>query len=408
MGSVVGHKTMETGLRCHARENRLTTIDRLTSVQMNLQFPENSLGAFYETANRMVGFGFLDAGKTMGLSAYGDERWVDALGEFTTLREDGLVAVDNLGFYQWGRRHVGASFQERAALARAVQVHLEREIVHMADDLQRRTEMREICLAGGVALNCLSNYRILEKTDFERQFVQPAAGDDGLAIGCALYGTHVLRGLPRRPRRFNPFCGREYDEAEILAALRAQPVRFELRQDLPHFAAEQLARKKVIGWFQGRSEFGPRALGARSILADPRSLSTRDYVNQQVKHREWFRPLAPAVLAEHTATYFDTPQMSPYMLLTVPVREEVHDRIPAVTHVDGSARLQTVHEDLTPRFHELIEAFHADTNVPVVLNTSFNRQGEPIVETPAEAVECLLSTPLDGLAIADYWVEKLT
>jgi carbamoyltransferase len=297
-----------------------------------------------------------------------------------------------------------------ANLARRVQEDTENVLIERARTLHERTGSRNLVMAGGVALNCVANGRIVEETPFEKVFIQPAAGDDGIALGCALYGHLEVLGGERRYVMDHPYLGITYDDARVEQAVRALGVRITSTRrrssDVASDAADLLAEGRVIGWVQGGSEFGPRALGNRSILADPRDPKTKDHVNARVKHRQGFRPFAPAVLAEEVETWFEGPTHSPFMLLAQRVRPEQRDRIPSVTHVDGTARVQTVHKETNPRFHALVSAFARRTGVPIVLNTSFNDRGEPIVETPGDAVRAYLGTELDALVVHDWILRK--
>jgi carbamoyltransferase len=296
-------------------------------------------------------------------------------------------------------------------LAWRVQEDAERILVARANWLHEKTGAKNLCLAGGVALNCVANMKIVAETPFENVWIQPAAGDDGIAIGCAYYGHHALKERTRRTFVMrDAFLGREYDRFDIEEAVRPAIVRLTTSRkrgpDVIRDAARLLAAGKVIGWLQGRSEFGPRALGNRSILADPRRAAMKDHVNARVKHRQGFRPFAPAVLAERAGEFFEGEEESPFMLLVKRVRPEALDKVAAIAHVDGTARVQTVRKDDNPAFYALIHAFGEITGVPVLLNTSFNLRGEPIVETPIDAVETFLDCELDALVMHDWILRK--
>jgi carbamoyltransferase len=259
-----------------------------------------------------------------------------------------------------------------------------------------------------VALNAVANRRILEETPFKRVFIPPAADDSGLAVGCAYYGWTNVLGKERTVHEGSPFLGRSYSEDEIARALgtHTKDLVVDRPTDLVATAAAYLAEGNTLGWFQGGCEFGPRALGHRSILADPRQAALRDHINARIKFREDFRPFAPAVLAEDAATYFDLSQASPYMLFVVPVRAAWRARLAAVTHVDGTARVQTVDPQSDPLFHGLLSAFKHHSGLGMLLNTSLNRRGEPMVETPAEALALLRETDLHGMVLGSYFVSK--
>jgi carbamoyltransferase len=280
----------------------------------------------------------------------------------------------------------------------------------------QRTGVPLLCMAGGVALNCVANERIRRLACVEKLFVTPPASDRGQALGCALRGLHLLTGqVPRRPIHHDAF-GRPYSDAEIEQALRRDPksglmergrtpFAWRRERDIAATAAELIAGGAVIGWFQGGSELGPRALGGRSILADPRAVASRDAINNGIKHREPFRPFAPAVLADRAGRWFDLDVPSPFMLLAPAVRPGRAAKVPAVVHADGTARVQTVDPAVTPRLASLLEHLERRTAVPMVLNTSFNDR-EPIVETPAHALATFQDSGLDALCIGDYLVEK--
>jgi carbamoyltransferase len=261
-------------------------------------------------------------------------------------------------------------------------------------------------MAGGVALNCSMNGRLLRESPFERIFIQPAAGDDGIAIGGALQLHHRLTGAPRAYVMDHAYLGPGYSDAEVRAYLDGAGVPYRRSADIAEDAADLLAQGKIVGWFQGRMEFGPRALGARSILADPTRPDMQDILNTRVKHREEFRPFAPSVLAEKAGDYFEGCDTSPFMLFVHRVKPEQRERVPAITHVDGTARVQTVTREVNPLYYALIEAFERRRGVPMVVNTSFNVMGEPIVNTPQDAVRCFQSTGIDALAIGDCLLVK--
>jgi carbamoyltransferase len=266
-------------------------------------------------------------------------------------------------------------------------------------------------MAGGVALNCVANGRIAREAGFDNVWIQPAAGDNGIAMGCAFYGQIEILKKPRSYVMDNAYTGRAYTGNEIDAATGRKLVRMQATarksNDIFGEAARLLADGKVLGWFQDRSEFGPRALGNRSILADPRSPEMKDKLNKRVKHRQAFRPFAPVVLAERANEIFECDgRESPFMLLAESVRPEWRDRVPAIVHVDGTARVQTIRREQNPRLYRLIEEFAAITGVPVLLNTSFNVKGEPIVETPQDAIACFLGTGIDCLALHDVLMTK--
>ena len=387
---------------------------------------DHSLGYMYKAVSKAIGFVLYEQdawyltedGKTMGLAPYGGDHYCQEFRRYLNLLPDGRyeLHLKNGGLldfiehaldgYQGDER-----FARGADLAYAAQWLLEEALLHSARQLYADTGLTELCLAGGVTLNCVANGRILRETPFENVFIQPAAGDGGCAIGAAYYGYHVVNGQPRdrspstvqRPQR-HAYLGRTYRTAEVLAALDAAGLPYR-RVDRPaRIAADLLSHGQLLGWFTGGSEFGPRALGHRSILADPRQAEMKDILNAKVKHRESFRPFAPAVLAERAAEYFDLTIESPYMLLVAPVRAEKRAEVPAIVHVDGTARVQTVTRAENGSYRELVEWFDRLTGVPIVLNTSYNDRGQPIVETPSQALDFFKPSKLDYLVIEDFLV----
>jgi len=295
-------------------------------------------------------------------------------------------------------------------LAWRIQDDTENVLLARARWLRETTGAKNLCIAGGVALNCVANGRIAREAGFENVWIQPAAGDDGIAIGCAYYGYLALQNNPRSYVLNNAYFGRAYTDAEINAVTNKRLVHL-VTDSMPSTnicgeTAKVLSEGNVVGWFQGRSEFGPRALGNRSIIADPRKAEMKDILNKRVKHRQAFRPFAPIVLAERAREIFEGDEDSPYMLIAKRVRPEWRDKIPAIVHVDGTARVQTVRQDQNEVLYRLLKEFDAITGVPVLINTSFNVKGEPIVETPEDAMECFLSTGIDFLALQNVAVTK--
>lgn len=295
-------------------------------------------------------------------------------------------------------------------MAWRMQDDTEKVLLDRARWLRETTGAKNLCIAGGVGLNCVANGRIVREAGFENVWIQPAAGDDGIAIGCAYYGHVALQHNARNFVINDAFFGIDYKPEGAKRTAAELRFKFETKashsDDICRDTARLLSEGKVFGWFQGRSEFGPRALGNRSILADPRQAEMKDILNKRVKHRQAFRPFAPIVIAERAAEIFEGAEESPFMLVAKRVLPDWKDRIPAIVHVDGTARVQTVREDQNPKLYRLLKEFDRITGVPVLLNTSFNVKGEPIVETPEDALECFLSTGFDFLALHDMLIEK--
>jgi carbamoyltransferase len=307
-------------------------------------------------------------------------------------------------------RPPGAVIERRHCdIAAAAQAQMEAVLARLLASLHAMTGAENLCYSGGVALNCVANGRVLPRGPFPRVFIQPAAGDDGQALGRLLYRAHHDLGVPRGWVMRDAFLGPPYTEADLARALAAserhlvagRPARRRLAVEV----ASRIASGQVLGWFQGRSEFGPRALGHRSVLADPRDPATPERVSRKFKLREWYRPFAPSVLRSRAPDYFAVAPDSPFMLFTMTQRPAAHAALPAILHVDGSARVQTVPEDGS-RYHALLAAFERLTGVPALLNTSFNLAGEPIVETPEDAIDTFLRSRLDALVLGSWIVER--
>jgi len=416
--TIDGTGELESSLLAVGRGNSITEIER-TLLPV-------SLGALYLIVTVYLGFKSLgDEYKVMGLASYGNPaRFRDVFESLVVLESEGKYSTPWLATLQLKNflserlgpaRLTDEPVEERHAdVAAALQESLHRAVLHTLRHARNQTGLSNLCMAGGVALNCTLNGAIARSGLFDKIFIQPAANDEGCSVGAALYVYYLAGG--KKPVNGAPwehaYRGPEYDEKEILSAIICyqDQVCWEREDRIALKAARELAAGNVVGWFQGRMEFGPRALGNRSILADPRDPGMKDKINAVVKHRESFRPFAPAVLEECSRAFFDLTGLphSPFMLFAVPVREEQRAVIPAVTHVDGSARVQTVSRESNPRFWELLSEFGKLTGVPVVLNTSFNVMNEPIVCTPGDALQCFLSTEIDCLAMGDFLVRKRT
>lgn len=385
-------------------------------VDVLLEIPSwYSIGAIYTRVTRYLGFREEQEGNTMALASFGTSRFYDLIRDTVHFREDGTYELEwdpAANDFAWAarmaafcpRRSRGEPITEaHKDVAYGCQALAEDILLHLARTLHRRTGKRRIAMAGGVALNCVANSKILRETPFEELHVMPNAGDRGLAAGGALYGYHVVHGARDRHPPEHDYLGRSYSESEVLADLRAAPgIRFRKSDAIESECAKLVASGKIIGWVQGGAEFGPRALGHRSLVADPRTLASKERLDKEIKRREWFRPYAPSALAERAGEYFEMSGPSPYMLQAVPARAAARERTPGIVHVDGTVRVQTVEKSVEPRYYGLISKFAELTGVPLVLNTSFNGYGEPMIETPKDAIRAFDSMRFDALAIGDY------
>ncbi len=420
-----------------------------------VRFP-HSLGLLYSAFTAFLGFEVNEGEyKVMGMAPFGTPRYLDKVFKLIRVNNDGSfeLDMDYFSFHCSTERTFNGKFvelfgpprdpqahfftptsgypsyfgprparydelarlnQHYADVAASIQAVTEQVLLTMAQHAYKETGLRRLCMAGGVALNSVANGKILRQTPFEEMYVQPAAGDGGGALGAALYAYHMVLGKPRQFRMEHAYWGEEHSPEKIERFLKANGIGYERFGDeakLIEQVVDQLQAGKVIGWFQGRFEWGPRALGHRSILADPRRPDMKDTVNVKIKFREPYRPFAPSVLAHRAEEYFVLPEAqrhypARFMLCVVDVREGKRDLLPAVTHVDGTGRLQTVRQEDSPRYYKLIEAFGQATGVPVILNTSFNLKGEPIVNTPEEAFRTFTRSAMDVLVLGDYMIEK--
>jgi len=408
----------------------------------SIAFP-HSLGLYYSAVTQYLGFlKFGDEYKVMGLGAYGEPEFLQefrdivhsngagfrlSLRYFTHHRTGpemtwadadktpvlGKMYSDAMAEELGPVRDPAAPIEQRHKnLACSLQARLEEIYLGMLQHLQKKTGRKSVCLAGGVAFNCVANGKILEHTGFENVYVHPAAGDAGLAVGAAQFIWHQVLGNAREFVMEHAYWGPEFSREEIRVAVNSSQLSrngcavSELgEEELLQKTAAIIASGKILGWFQGRAEWGPRALGNRSIVADPRRPEMKEVLNRRIKHREIFRPFAPSILAEKTGEWFEQSHPSPFMTMAYAVRKEKRDKIPAPTHVDGSGRLQTVTPTASPRYWKLIRAFEAQTGVPVVLNTSFN-DNEPIVCQPQEAIDCFERTQMDALVLGDFLVTR--
>lgn len=410
-------------------------------IEGSVAFP-HSLGMFYTAMTQYLGFRkFGDEYKVMGLAAYGSPTYREEFRDIVQ-EEKPLGVRLNLRYFThhksgpemtWKQSDetpvVGSLFsthlEQRFGPARApeqpiesrhkdfaasMQARLEEVLLANVNALHQRTKAKTLCLAGGVAFNCIANGKILERTPFERVYVQPAAGDGGLSVGAAFAVYHQTLGRPRSFQMDHAFWGPGFEAPEVRSAVASQrsgdtQVAEMDEEDLLRATAAHIAQGKVVGWFQGRAEWGPRALGNRSILADPRRAQMKDTLNRRIKHREIFRPFAPSIIEESVGEYFEQTHPSPFMTFAYPVRESKRAVIPAPTHVDGTARLQTVNRNSHPLYWRLLRTFGDLSGVPVLLNTSFN-DNEPIVCRPQEAVACFERTKMDVLVLGNFILEK--
>ncbi|MEE2822817.1 MAG: carbamoyltransferase [Acidobacteriota bacterium] len=411
----------------HAQGNKI-------HLDKEIRFP-HSLGLLYSTFTYYLGFRVNSAEyKVMGLAPYGNPIYSDQIEKhLIQFHEDGSFHLNEDYFdFETGLKMTSFRFeklfgmpprkpespllQKHKDLAASIQRVLEKAVLRICRHLHKHTRQKYLCMAGGVALNSVINGRILRETDFQDIWIQPAAGDAGGALGAALAIWHRFLGKPRlqpvqvptNDQQLGSLLGTRYTDMQIRQYLDSVRARYQELESptLMEKVAHALSQGAIVGWFQGAMEFGPRALGNRSILADPTKKNVREQINARIKFRESFRPFAPAILEEHMADYFDLTRRSPYMLIVAPVKSKKRSRIPAVTHVDGSARIQTVSQTSNPRFHQLLEEFNKQTGCPILLNTSFNVRGEPIVESPAQAYRCFMSTGLDFLVVQNFLLSK--
>jgi carbamoyltransferase len=432
-------------------------IGRGADIQLikEIKFP-NSLGLLYSAFTAFLGFEVNEGEyKVMGMAPFGDPKYVDQVYEVVNVDEEGgfELDMDYFSFHYSSDKTFTKKFEKLfgkprdpkaefftdasgypsyfgdkpddydeiakqnqyyADIAASIQVVTEQIMVKMANYAYKETGLKYLCMAGGVALNSVANRKILAQTPFEEIYIQPAAGDGGASTGAALYCYHAMLGKPRNFVMEHAYWGEEHSPAATQEFLKENDIPYELIEDdqkLFERVVDSIQNGKVIGWHQGRFEYGPRALGNRSILADPRSKEMKDIVNVKIKFREPFRPFAPSILVDRAGEYFDLDEPEKhyparFMLYVTNVREEKRDILPAITHVDGTGRLQTVRKDTNPRYYKLIETFGDATGVPVLLNTSFNLKGEPVVNTPAEAFSSFSASGMDLLVLGNYLVTK--
>ena len=426
--SIDGSGDFTTTMIAVGRGNQIEVLD-------SVDFPV-SAGLFYTAFTQYLGFPhYGDEYKVMGLAPYGNPIYVEQIRNVLHFSSDGLFSWDADYFRNpneikidydtniplistlYGDKMIktfgparieGEELtQKHKDIATSVQRVCEELIFHLLNHLQKRTGLKNICIAGGVAQNSVANGKILENTDFERIYIPSAGHDAGISMGCALYAFNHIFKNPRQPAIYDAYTGSIFSNEEIELLLKERGINYERLEDdeLYDRITDKLIEPGVVGWFSGRAEFGPRALGGRSILADPRNNKAKELLNTKIKRRESFRPFAPSILREYVSDYFTKIEDVPFMEKVFPIRPEKYEEIPGVTHVDGTGRLQTVSKDLSPRYYALINRFREKTGVPILLNTSFN-ENEPIVNTPAEALETFLRTQMDMLVLENCIIER--
>jgi len=423
--SIDGSGDFTTTMIAKGKGNKIEVLD-------SIDFPV-SLGFIYTAFTHYLGFPhYGDEYKVMGLAPYGEPKYVDKIMKIVTLKKDGLWTWDASYFkeikvlYENNQPVVPSFFSKKFEiefgaprkknepltqyhkdLAKSVQVFTEKVIFHMLTYLQKRTGSKNICIAGGVAQNSVANGKIIANTDFENLYIPSAGHDAGISMGSALFHYHHNLNNPRTTSIRTASTGSSFSNEEIETFLKENNIPYKRMDDtaLFDYISDKLIVPSVVGWFQGKAEFGPRALGNRSIIADPRNEEAKELLNLKIKRRESFRPFAPSVLKEYVDEFFEYNDEVPFMEKVFPIKPEKHAEIPAVTHVDGTGRLQSVDKDVSPRYYGLIDAFRAKTNVPILLNTSFN-ENEPIVNTPQEAYACFDRTQMDVLVLENCVIER--
>ena len=427
--SIDGSGDFTTTMIGMGKDNNIKVLD-------SVDFP-HSIGIFYTAFTQLLGFPhYGDEYKVMGMAPYGQPKYVDKLSDVVHLTKDGLFKL-NLKYFRSGtqgvisygddnipkvesmysdamvkqfgepRKKDEELTQYHKDLAASVQRITEKVIFHILDNLQKKTGITNVCIAGGVAQNSVANGKILSNTSFKNVYIPSAGHDAGISIGAALYVQHQLLKYPRQPAIRTAYTGSRFSNTEIKKTLTEKNISFAELEDSVLFEkiTNCLVNGGVVGWFNGRAEFGPRALGARSILADPRRNDAKEILNLKVKRRESFRPFAPSILKEYVSEYFELNDDVPFMEKVFLIKKEKRSEIPAVTHVDGTGRLQSVDKEISPRYYALIETFRKKTGIPILLNTSFN-ENEPIVNSPTEALECYLRTNMDMLVLENIVVER--
>lgn len=427
--SIDGSGDFTTTMTGIGRGNQIEVLD-------SVDFP-HSAGIFYTAFTQLLGFPhYGDEYKVMGLAPYGEPKYVDKLRDVLKFEDNGLFSLDlkyfrsaKSGIISYGDDHIpvvaslyseyltekfGAArkkdeplTQYHKDMAASVQRFTEELIFHILNHLQKKTGLQSVCIAGGVAQNSVANGKLTRNTGFKKVYIPSAGHDAGISMGAALYVYNHIREQPRSAPIWSAYTGSRFTNEEIEQYLKSRNITYKRYSDeeLYEVVSNRLVNAGVVGWFNGRAEFGPRALGARSILADPRRSDAKDLLNAKIKRRESFRPFAPSILKEFVTEYFEVNDEVPFMEKVFPIKKDKHAAIPAVTHVDGTGRLQTVDKNVTPRYYNLIEAFRKKTGVPILLNTSFN-ENEPIVNSPKDALECYLRTNMDILVLENCVVSR--
>jgi carbamoyltransferase len=427
--SIDGSGDFTTTMTATGKGNHIRVLD-------SVDFP-HSAGLFYTAFTQLLGFPhYGDEYKVMGLAPYGEARYVEKLKDVLIFDANGLFHLNQKyfrsaksGIISYGDDHIpvvaplyssymleqfGAErkkdeplTQYHKDLGASVQRITELLIFHILNALQRKTRLKNVCIAGGVAQNSVANGKLTRNTGFEKIYIPSAGHDAGISMGCALYVYNQILRQPRRPPIYSAFTGSRFSNEEIEVYLKGRNIQYTRypESEIYEIVANRLINSGVVGWFSGRAEFGPRALGARSIVADPRRADAKDLLNSKIKRRESFRPFAPSILKEYVAEYFEVNDDVPFMEKVFPIRKEKQALIPAVTHVDGTGRLQSVDRDTAPRYYQLIETFRQKTGIPILLNTSFN-ENEPIVNSPEHALDCFLRTSMDMLVLENCVITR--
>ncbi|HEY9178608.1 MAG TPA: carbamoyltransferase C-terminal domain-containing protein [Flavipsychrobacter sp.] len=426
--SIDGSGDFTTTMIAVGKGNKIEVLD-------SVDFPV-SAGLFYTAFTQYLGFPhYGDEYKVMGLAPYGEAKYVDEIKKMLKFTDDGLFSWDQKFFtsptkikldyegniptvsqlyttkiedvFGPARKKSDELTQKHKDIAASVQRVCEDLIMHILNHLHKKTGLKNVCIAGGVAQNSVANGKVLSQTPFEHLYIPSAGHDAGISMGAGLYLYNHILDMPRAEAIYSAYTGSRFSNEQIEAYLKERGVSYTRYSDeeLYDKVTDKLLEPGVVGWFSGRAEFGPRALGGRSIIADPRNSKAKELLNSKIKRRESFRPFAPSILKEYVSEYFTKVEDVPFMEKVLPIKPEKHAEIPAVTHVDGTGRLQTVMKDVSPRYYALIEAFRKKTGTPILLNTSFN-ENEPIVNTPEEALNCFLRTDMDMLVLENIVLEK--